>query len=240
MNVEVVAETVISSPGGRQDARSLAIRVTSDLLGPVTEVAADGFLHVMGQKVRLLPGTLLRKKVGDGWSAIELEDILPDDIVEVYGFHNAQAKEFVATRVEWRGRGPGAVGQYVVRGVIEDFTKTGCRIGSQEIRYDWPTATEGELDGKVGRAVLYPLTPSAPVKWGALAMDVTQPLVADRSDARLEGLVTEHLTAKSFSINGVPVQTEQPCGECLRGVKVRVRGVMKDAVLKAERAEPLL
>jgi len=229
MTVEVEAG-VVTTTAERETASSSAIRVTSDLLGPVT--AVDGELRVMGQLVRVNAQTLLRKKVAGVWQPMLISEIGVNDIVEVYGFQDVALQRYIATRIE-RKSPTDVIQHYVVSGVIQDLTTEGCRIGSQNIAYVWATKPASLREGRVARAKLYPVA-GVPANWSAMTMSVSEPLVANRTDARIEGLITERMPAPAteFSVNGVTVEPIKACTNCLPGMRAKVRGEMVNGILK--------
>jgi hypothetical protein len=230
MMVEVEAGDVSTTATGRQEAASTVIRVTNALLGPVTSIDGDT-LNVMGQPVRITPHTFVRARVGSEWVNAERGEIAVGHVVEVHGFQDVDAKEFIATRVERKAPGT-VVSVYVVRGVIKGLTAEGCRIGSQQIKYVWP-ATAWLRDGKVARARLYAATYEGPdTNWRAVDMRISEPLVAEHGNVRQDGVITERLSDILFGVDGVTVQTETPCPICQPGDRVSVRGVMEKSVLK--------
>jgi hypothetical protein len=231
MNVEIEGGDVVKT-AERESAGSVAIRITSDLIGPVTAIGNDT-LFVMGQPVRLDAKTFLRKKVDGAWQDMPREEIALADIVEVHGFQDVTsgAEGFVATRIERRN--PAEVQFYVVRGVVEELSTVGCRIGSQRIDYSWPN-TPSLRNGVVARALLYPTGyGGSGSNWRAETMGIGRPLVANHGGVRLEGLVTE-LSGTSFSVNGVPVDKAGGCPRCKLGQAVEVRGELVKSVLRAD------
>jgi hypothetical protein len=231
MMLEIEAGAVMTMVDG-ESAQSSAIRVTSDLLGPVTAIEGSGSqitMRVMGQPVRVDASTLLRRKAGGAWQTIGLGDFALNDIVEVYGFQDVAAQRYVATRIE-RKNPTDAVPHYVVRGVIKDLTLAGCRIGAQEIAYVWSPMPANLREGRVARAKLYPAQIGA--GWQAVAMEVSEPLVKNGGHARLDGLITERLSDTALSVNGVAVQLGSACAGCVEGARVNVRGAIENGVLK--------
>lgn len=240
MMVEVEGGDVFVVAEG-ESARGKAIRVTSELIGPVTAVES-GRLWVMGQRVRVTPQTFVRTKVNGTWQNMPIGQIGLDDIVEVHGFQDVSedptVTTFIATRIEKKDRD--SVAHYVVRGVVHDLSDTGCKIGSQRMDFAW-AGKPGVRNGVVARAQLYKDDyAGAGMNWRAVDVRLSTPLVADHRNVRLEGLVTEWASPTAFSVNGVVVDGRRaPCARCVLGAPVTVRGEMVKSVLKAESAQEM-
>jgi len=245
MNVQLDASS-ISQEAGKQVAKALYISYAPDLLGPIDAVGTDT-LTVMGQTVRILPSP--RTRLDESWTG-GLADLKAGDVVEVYGFHDAGTDTFVATRVA-RPDPIKVIDHYVVRGVIQDLTATGCRIGKQQLAYVWPSKP-GLRNGRVATAHLYPFAfttgmgGSTSVLWQAQSMTLSTPLVSDRDDARVEGLVTELIAGQpaQFSVNGVMVGARGfNCTACVAlkvGDRVSVKGALVAGTIMATGLTPLL
>lgn len=238
MTVEIDASAVTTDGSGTRRAAASAIRFASELLGPVDSVGTT-MLLVMGQQVDVVGTT----RWGGGLST--LQDVMPGDVVEVYGRQDAGTGGFVATRIERRD--PAGVAFYKVRGVVRDLnygTMT-CRIGSQVMAY-MPTLEQfGVLvNGRVARALLQKLPPAAG-RWAAQSVDVSQPLVADRDAAIVEGRVTElGASPLRFSLNGIVVDAQgmtscPACAGLQLGAALRVTGRLQGGVLVASVVEAL-
>jgi hypothetical protein len=238
MVVELDASSVTAVPGKRV-ADVLAIKVSSQLLGPIEAKGADT-LTVMGQTVRIRTDTHFDEALPQDLSSVNV-----GDVVEVHGFEDASTGEFVATRVERKD--PTLVTQYVVRGVLRDLDLglKRCRIGNQVLSYDWGSAPAGLGNGRVARAVLYPTpgttsgtTPAA--LWTATKMTLSEPLVSDRGEAYVEGLVSDIAAGPvgHFSVDGIAVDASQAqcspaCSSLSLGSRVRVRGKLVSGVVVA-------
>lgn len=243
MVVQLDASSV-STSAGKQRAKALFIRYAPDLLGPIDAVGTDT-LTVMGQTVRILASTHLDDALAGG-----LSDLRAGDVVEVYGFHDAGTDTFVATRVA-RPDPVKPVDHYVVRGVIQDLSGRGCRIGHQNLAYAWPDKPANLRNGQVASAKLYlvPMTVGAGgaggLLWQAQAMMLSTPLVSDRDDAYVEGLVTELPlgTPGQFSVNGLAVNaTSFNCTACASlhlGDHVSVKGRLVQSVITASEVKSL-
>lgn len=225
---------------GQQVATAQAVRFASALLGVVDAVSADS-LTVMGQTVRVVDAaTRFDDQLPQG-----LQSLSQGDVVEVYGFHDTASDTYLATRIERKD--PAAVAFYRVQGVIQDLDLPGkrCRIGRQWISYDWKNATASLVNGQVARAKLYPakvpvvMGQSSVDGWAATRMYLTQPLVTDRDQAYVDGLVTNVTPGAGslFSVNGIQVDASQivcpACAGLSVGASVSVKGRLQGSVIQA-------
>lgn len=228
----------VTTVAGRQVADVLTVKVLSGLLGPV-EAKGASTLTVMGQTVRVRSDT----RYGDGLPA-GLVSVTVGQVVEVHGFDDAGAGVFVATRIELKD--PAHVDHYVVRGVLRDLDLVNkrCRIGNQLLSYDWgtsPVPTTGLANGRVVRAELYkvPSGTSTPL-WTANVMALSEPLVSDRDEAYVDGLLTDLPGAPSghFSVDGMAVDATTAlcapaCATLRVGDHVQVKGRLVRGTVKA-------
>lgn len=229
----------VTTVAGRRVADVLTVKVISGLLGPVDAVGTST-LTVMGQTVRVRSDT----RFGDGLPS-GLTSVSPGDVVEVHGFDDASGGVFVATRIALKD--PAQVSHYVVRGVLKDLDLNNqrCRIGNQLLSYDWGSGTTppvGLADGRVARAELYkvPGTLGASTLWTANVMALSEPLVSDRDDAYVDGLLTDVASGQPghFSVDGIAVDATQAqcapaCSSLRVGDHVQVRGRLVQGVVTA-------
>lgn len=223
----------VTTQVGRQVATAAVIQLSSELLGPVDAIGGSS-LTVMGQTVLVNSGTYFAADLPSG-----LASLVVSDVVEVYGFHNAANDSYVATRIEKRD--PQLVQHYVVKGVIKnlDLLTGYCAIGAQTLAYAWQNPPTGLANGRVARAIINVSTVPMGPTWAAQAMTLSEPLVANRDDATVNGLVTELTTGNNrlFSVNGIVVNASNgSCAVCVNlhvGDHLRVKGRLVDSVLVA-------
>lgn len=232
----------VTTVAGRQVADVLTVKVVSGLLGPV-EAKGASTLTVMGQTVRVRSDTRYGDALPAGLTSVDV-----GDVIEVHGFDDAGAGVFVATRIELKD--PASVTHYVVRGVLRDLDLVNkrCRIGNQLLSYDWgtgPAPTSGLADGRVVRAELYTVPAVLPggtptTLWTASLMALSEPLVSDRDDAYVDGLLTDVTTGATghFSVDGIVVDATRAlcapaCASLRVGDHVRVKGRLANGVITA-------
>ncbi|RZL03103.1 MAG: hypothetical protein EOP36_06145 [Rubrivivax sp.] len=223
----------ITTQGGRQVANASVIQLSSELLGPVDALGTAG-LTVMGQTVLVNSGTYFSDDLPLG-----LSSLVAADLVEVYGFHDATNDTYVATRIEKRD--PLLVQHYVVKGVLKNLNLgTGyCSIGAQTLAYAWQNPPAGLANGRVARALIPVSTAPVGGTWTAQSMSLNAPLVAQRDQASIDGLVTDLTVGnhRLFSVNGIAVDaTTGPCAVCATlhlGDHLQVKGRLVDSVLVA-------
>lgn len=223
----------VTTQGGRQVASASLIQLSSELLGPV-DAKGTGSLTVMGQTVLVDSGTYFSDDLPLG-----LTSLVVADLVEVYGFHDAANDTYVATRIEKRD--PLLVQHYVVKGVLKNLNlSTGyCSIGAQTLAYGWQNPPAGLANGRVARALINVSTAPMGSIWTAQSMSLNAPLVAQRDQASIDGLVT-NLTLgnpRLFSVNGIAVEATAGacavCGTLNLGDHLQVKGRLVDSVLVA-------
>jgi hypothetical protein len=223
----------VTAQAGRQVANAAVIQLSSELLGPVDAIGGSS-LTVMGQTVLVNSGTYFADDLPSG-----LGSLVVADVVEVYGFHDAANDSYVATRIEKRD--PLRVQHYVVKGVLKNLNLlTGyCTIGAQTLGYAWQNPPAGLANGRVARAIIDASTVPSGALWAARSMTLSTPLVANRDDATLDGLVTDLNTGnhRLFSVNGIAVNASTGnCAACVNlhvGDHLRVKGRLVDSVLVA-------
>lgn len=236
LQLGMVVDVQATSATGTAPAPASAIRVRSEIEGPVAAIdAAAGSLTVLGQRVSVNEATVFDSELGGG-----LAQLRANDIVEVYGFRGADGI-VVATRIEREDRDED---DYKLRGVISglDTAARRLRIGGLEISYAGATTLPAILaDGQQVRVELHP-TPDAGGIWQAseITSVAAAPAAATAIKAELEGLITTFASAASFEVNGVPVDasavTTLPAGLAL-GQRVEVEGAFVDGVLRARHVE---
>lgn len=223
----------VTTQAGRSVAKATAIQLSSELLGPVGAVGGSS-LTVMGQTVLVNSGTYFADDLPQGLSSVVIADV-----VEVYGFHDAANDTYIATRIEKRD--PSLVQHYVVKGVIKNLNLvTGyCSIGAQILAYAWQNPPAGLSNGRVARALIDVTTvPMGPI-WATRAMTLSAPLISNRLDATLDGLVTDLTTGNNrlFSVNGTQVDASAgTCAVCTNlhlGDRVKVQGRLVNSVIVA-------
>ena len=222
----------ISVNQGKQTASALAIRISSELLGPVDSVGADD-LSLMGQIVRVDSQTYFGDTLPQRLQSVQVNDVL-----EVYGRHDPKSNTYIATRIEKRD--PTGVAHFVVKGVVQNlnvFTGS-CRIGNQYLS-GWQQLPAGVQNGRVARATIDSQSTGVAGYWRTQAITLSTPLVTDRDDATVEGPVTAIPTGSThrFSVNGIDVDARAAncpvCANLQLGDWVDVRGRLVNSAITA-------
>jgi hypothetical protein len=225
-----------SGPPASLQAIARSVRVSSELVGPVSAVdPAAGSVTVLGQTVLVTPATVFDASLAGGLMS------LPTGItVEVYGRYDAAKARYTATRIEAR---PNPV-YYKLRGPIAAVDRAAgtLTIGGQTIDYSRIPLVDvpNVVVGNIVRAKLQP----APVSgvWLAIALPSGVPPLPDRDAATLEGRISEWTSTRQFSVDGIRVDASAagfPDGEVgvVLGARVSVEGSSSAGVLHARSVE---
>ena len=225
------------SSGSRGDAS--AIRIGSEIVGPVAQVAADrSALVVLGVTVRLTSTTLIDDRLVGGLAGL----VAGSSVVEIHALFDASTGTYTATRVEPKPNAP----FYKLRGAVSglDTAARTFRIGSgtDTIGYDAIRAAvpAALANGQLVRVRLQ--TAKVGGQWVAASIVTGAPKLDDHDEAELEGSVTasSFATDRRFSVNGVPVDARNatfPKGSAgiVVGARVEVKGSAVGGVVIATR-----
>ena len=239
MMTEIDSAGVTTDSSGSLRSLARAIRFGSEIIGPVTSVAADGSsLVVLGETVKINPATLIDDRLVGGLAAL----VPGTSVVEVHGVLDVAAGTYVATRIEPK---PNAL-FFKLRGVVSNIDKTAhtLRIGSgtETISYDAIAANvPAALDnGSLVRIRLQ--TTKVAGQWVAVTLISGVRKLDDHDEAELEGTITASTfaTDKKFSVNGIAVDASNalfPNGSAgiLVGARVEVKGKAVSGVVIATR-----
>ena len=239
MMTEIDSAGVTTDANGALRSLARAIRFGSEIIGPVTSVAADGSsLVVLGETVKINPATLIDDRLVGGLAAL----VPGTSVVEVHGVLDVAAGTYVATRIEPR---PNAL-FFKLRGVVSNIDKTAhtLRIGSgtETISYDAIAANvPAALDnGSLVRIRLQ--TTKVAGQWVAVTLISGVRKLDNHDEAELEGTITASTfaTDKKFSVNGIAVDASNalfPKGSAgiVLGARVEVKGKAVDGVVIATR-----
>jgi hypothetical protein len=235
MLVEVQSDRLADDGSGGRIATATRVRVGGSLVGPLEEVGSGGlFVRVLGQVVRLTPATVFDGVVGG------VAGLQPDDVLEVHGFPSPgiTLSDLVATRIERRSSVPA---QFRVRGIARDVNAVGApptlRVGTAV--FDLAAGVPAALaNGSVVRLAVG--TTQVNGRWPVILAVVESRRLDDRDEAEVEGLVTAFTSARSFSVNGVPVDASGATfldGPVSLGARVEVEGRVANGVLVATEVE---
>ena len=238
MMAEVESGGIVSdSSGSHSVARS--IRFGSEIVGPVTSIAADGSsLVVLGETVQVNAATLFDDSLVGGLVAL----VAGTSIVEVHGVLDVTTGLYTATRIEPK---PNAA-FFKLRGVVSNIDKTAHTFkigtGTETISYAAIAASvPAALDnGLLVRVRLQ--TTQVAGQWIATAVASAVRKLDDHDEAELEGTITTSTfaTDKKFSVNGIAVDASAatfPNGTTgiVLGARVEVHGSAVNGVVMATR-----
>jgi hypothetical protein len=208
------------------------IRYDSDLLGVVdsTPDPATGGFSLLGQRVVVDSATVFDESVG-GLAAVRKGQVL-----EVYAVFDPAAVSYRATRV-----GTAAAGATPhVRGLVAqaDTSARTLRIG--DVSYSYGSASGVPADIGAGQYVRLNLSSSLPTngRYGVQAFGTAVTTPPDSDKCSLNGLITSFVSARSFSVNGRPVDASTATfsngtAGLAVGVRVEVAGAVRSGTLKA-------
>lgn len=228
--VEVEAGSVLVDASGAAQARAQRVRLTSDIVGPVSALAPSaGRLMVLGQEVRVAADTVFDTRLPAG-----LASLLSGTVVEVYARYDASSNAYVATRLEVASD-PTA---WKIRGTVTsvDAASGTLRIGNTTVVAPVGVAA-GLATGQTVRLQLQSSNvPGAAVQ--AIAASNAERKPGEGSEVRLSGLVTSWVSAALFSVDGVLVDASTstfPDGQAglKLGARVEVRGTALSAQVRA-------
>lgn len=235
MTVAVAAGPITSDAGGVRRATASEIRCVSEIKGPVQDVQLNGgalqSFTVLGQTVVVNAVTVF-----DG---VAPAGLVPDTIVEVYGYFDAQDGRYVATRVEQEDDAD----EFKLRGPVSnlDAAASTFEVNGQAVSYAAIAATvPGLADGVFVRIELEP-APAGTSPWVAREIRLVNFEVEDSDEAEVEGVVSEYVSNASFKVNGIPVNASSATVEggaaLTNGLRVEVEGSIVNGVLVATRVE---
>lgn len=238
MMAEVESAGILSdSSGSHSVARS--IRFGSEIVGPVTSIAADGSsLVVLGETVQVNAATLFDDRLVGGLSAL----VAGTSVVEVHGVLDVTTGVYTATRIEPK---PNAA-FFKLRGVVSNIDKTAHTFkigtGTETISYDAIAASvPAALDnGLLVRVRLQ--TTEVAGQWIATAVVSAVRKLDDHDEAEVEGTITASTfeVDKKFSVNGIAVDASGatfPNGSVgiVLGGRVEVHGSAVNGIVVATR-----
>ena len=236
MMAEVQSAGIVRDANGAR-ATAAAIRFGSEIVGPLTAMAADGSsIVVLGQTVQINTATLFDDRLVGGSRAL----VVGTSIVEVHGVLDAATGVYVATRIEPKPNAP----FFKLRGVVSGIDKTARTLrignGTATVSYDAIAASApAALDnGLLVRVRLQ--TTAVAGRWVAVAITSAVHKLENAEEAEVEGKVTASTFAadKKFSVNGIPVDASGatfPRGTAgiVVGARVEIKGSAVGGVVVA-------
>jgi Domain of unknown function (DUF5666) len=216
----------IGGTAAEPTALASRIRISSQLVGPV-EVKGTDTLTIVDQTVLVTATTVFDDRIVARLAAVNVGDVL-----EVYGFFDANAGRLVATRIEPKSPVPS---KWKVRGVVANLGPTSFTIGAGSFTY---TGTPAGLAN--GAYVSVEVETLAAGPWVVSSIGAGQQSLPDLDRVEIKGSVTTFTSATSFSVNGQPVDASSATFEgtgLALGVRVEVRGAVTSGVVRATRVE---
>lgn len=209
-----------------------AIRYGSEVLGPVEQVdLASGSFRVLGARVLVKAATVFDERLA-GLAALQA-----GQTVEVFGFYNALAGSYTATRIGLVST-PSA---FKLRAPVESLDSENRRFNLAGVQIDYsglPLAQVSALrNGSMVRVSAG--TPPLAGRWRVDALNVAARAVLAEGEAKIEGTIAEALSATRFVVDGVPVDVSAANMEGVPAVgrRVEVKGRVQAGVLFAEELE---
>ena len=231
MQVEVQADAIVGS-GDSRSAKASAIRVGSEMIGPVASLnSSTASLTVLGQTVYTSGETVFDAALPNGLASVSVGQVL-----EVHAKFDAAVNGYRATRIEPRA----GASAWALRGVVAtlDTTARVLRVGTASFAYGSATGTPADLAaGSVVRMLLRTGT-DALGRYTVSSFGTAQRTPPDLPQAEFKGFVTRFTSASSFAVNNVTVDASAasfPDGTAgLRlGARVEVEGRIQSGTLVA-------
>lgn len=220
---------------------ALHVEVEDAVKGPLTAKPDAGTLIVLGQTVQVGSQTTY----GPGIVPASPDGLAVGDLLEVYGFVSGPGV-IVATRVERED----SLSEVRVRGIVAGHDALAERFAIGALTVDYTVADLDDLPGGLLADGLFVRVrgPAALGPQGELmATEVKGDFLEDHDDndeTEIEGVVTALLTADSFQLNGVTVQTSAAtryeggtAAEVVVGTWLEVEGALVAGVLHAREVE---
>ena len=238
MMVEIESTGTTADASGTH-AKARDIRFGSEIVGPVSSVAADGTsIVVLGETVKITAATLFDDRLAGGLAGI----VAGTTVVEVHGTLDVATGVYTATRIEPKL----AAAFFKLRGVVSNLDKTAHTFkigtGTDTISYDGiAAAVPAAFDnGLLVRVRLQ--TTQVAGKWVATRIASALRKVEDHDEAEIEGTVTASTfaTDKKFSVNGIAVDATnavfpQGTAGIVLGARVEVHGSAVGGLIIATR-----
>ena len=230
MVVQISAGAISRASDGSSSAVASSVRTQRALVGPVDQVdLAAGRLSLLGQTVRVAADTVFDARLSGGLAALRVGQWL-----EVYGFYNPALAACVATRVAVSAPSAGLRVSGTVAAV--DSAAQTLHLGSQT----YSLAGSGANPAPDAHITLR-LQPARDDqgRWVVSGESAPGGAPQDRDGARLDGLVSQVLSASRFVLDGVLVDSSaaQVSGSVAVGSKAEVSGTLRAGVLIASQVE---
>ena len=235
MTVDALGSAIVPDADGNDASTATSIVVRSEMIGPVaaSNVAART-LTILGQTVDIANTTVFDDALVNGQSSLSA-----GDIVVVYANLDPASGHYAATRIESRA----AVGFFAEAGIVANLDPSArtFAIGGTRISYAGLGAAGVPATLSNGSFIRVTLATAASAGgvWTALAIG-GPPVLDDRDEAKLDGLVSSFTSMNQFSVGGTPVdaraaQFSDVTSGIGVGTRVEVEGATRAGVLVATR-----
>lgn len=222
------AVTPATTAGALATATASSIACGSEWKGPVSEVDVSGnTFQLLGQTVHVLASTVFSGGLFNG-------DLKNGGYAEVYGFIDPTDGSLQASRVEIEDSAPD---RYQLSGLVKDLDTTTFQLGSALINHAAAAKSASLQNGQLVRVELDPAQVDG--AWVATEVKVEDysDELDDEDEAEIEGTVTAFTSPTAFSVNGIPVDASQTPTSLALGVRVEVKGSIRNGVVIASEIE---
>lgn len=226
----------VDTSTGTPRARADTIRVSEQLVGPVSSVDATACaVVVLGQRVAVTPATAVDASVPAGSLSCRLSAVRVGALLGVYGTWDSALSRLVATRVDQRS----AVTRYVLQAPVDSFDAAArvLRLGGQTVSLaELATLPTDLVVGQPARVKLR--TAQQAGQWVATATPAAAVSLPSVARMELQGRITQFSSASRFSVDGVAVDASaasfpQGTAGLALGARVEIEGRPSGASLVA-------
>lgn len=221
------AVTPATTAGALATATASSIACGSEWKGPAAQInIGSSTFTLLGQPVKVLASTVFPQGKFDG--------TLEGRYVEVYGFVNPSDGSLQASRVEIEDSAPD---RFQLSGLVKDLDTTTFQLGSALIKHAAAAKSASLQNGQLVRVELDPAQVDG--AWVATEVKVEDysDELDDEDEAEIEGTVTAFTSPTAFSVNGIPVDASQTPTSLALGVRVEVKGSIRNGVVIASEIE---
>lgn len=230
MTTDVRGSAITFDPDGNSVSTATGVVFRSEIVGPVSANSLGAkTLTVLGQTIDIATTTAFDASLVGGQSALVV-----GDVVEVYARYDAAAVRYAATRIERRG----SVLAFRLRGIVAnlDTSAKTFTVGATRVAYAGVSNVPSTLaNGRFVRVALN-LVPAAGL-WNAIAIVDALPLIENRDEVKIKGLVSAFTSATQFSVDGTPVDARAAQftngSGLLLGARVEVEGATVGGIVIA-------
>ena len=224
---------VVNSNETRSTADSIVI--SSAIVGPIESIDLNaGTLTVLDQTVQISPTTFFDDSTGG------LAALATGDVIEVYALCDASNGPYSATRIERKA----SASAYEVRGMVSNLDTAIEMFNVGNLRVSYAAMAQKDVPPSLGNGRLMRVTlrtsAGGSARIATRLQDGVSPL-AEQDEARIEGLITNFVSSRQFTVDGVNVDASHASmsgsGGWRAGSRVTVEGTVHGGVLVAEKVK---